>query len=680
MIKNPGANSFVIDKVSGQEGVTVQNGTTLAANSISAPSHDSSVVHAGVTYTFDGWYANNSGCIGSKVDPTSYVINEATTFYARYVPGTAIPYSITYAGLEGATVNPANPASYTVQSGAITLNNPTKPGYTFTGWTGSNGTTPSTNVTIPAGSTGNKSYTANFAEDADVTITYTVNNADAGEVSSTSQTLAPATGTAVGSTASAKTGYHFVNWTDAEGNVVSNELAFVPQKVDGLNVAAAYTANFAKRTDLSYTIRYIDEDTGAAVRDAVTVENQTFEAVIDVNGIEKPSIDGYAFTTANRPSLTIGVDVEENVIILYYAEDVIGTDPENPDQDGDGIPDKYQITVSYVVNRGSAAFSSKVLTKLGADGKPSVDGTVVLGRTDIPAVQPEQEDYLDFGWNVGNLLGMTLTSDSTFYYTFEAPSEGDEDLEIEDPETPLAGPNGLNDVDHFAYIIGYENDTVRPLDNITRAEVATIYLRLMTEVSRIINWSTVNDYSDVNVGDWHNNAISTTTRAGIVFGYGDGSYKPNQYITRAEFAAFAANVLGAEYTGEEIEDFADTANHAYAVAIRRCVEAGWIVREDDNLFRPDEYITRAEAIVIFNRMLNRLPDEEHMLPDMKTWVDNPAGTWYYEAVQEATNEHEYVRDEETLESWIELRPATDWKALEEQWAAEYGASAETGEE
>ena len=240
---------------------------------------------------------------------------------------------------------------------------------------------------------------------------------------------------------------------------------------------------------------------------------------------------------------------------------------------------------------------------------------------------------------------------------------------INDEETPLGGTIGLDTNNHFAYIIGYENGTVRPLANITRAEAVTIFFRLMTDEFRSANWSNTNSFADVNAGDWHNNAISTCLKAGALGHFAqDGSFLPNQDITRAEFASIAAGFISDEYTGETVGDFSDTAGHWAAEDIRKAVEAGWIIG-DGNKFRPDDPISRADVMTMVNRMLDRVPDAEHMLPTMKTWSDNPKDAWYYEAVQEATNEHAYERDEMgIMEIWTELLEVRDWKALEEEWA------------
>ncbi len=188
-----------------------------------------------------------------------------------------------------------------------------------------------------------------------------------------------------------------------------------------------------------------------------------------------------------------------------------------------------------------------------------------------------------------------------------APTPG---TTIIDQEVPLAGAVGLNDTDHFAYVIGYDEDHVRPLAN----------------------------------------------------------------ITRAEFAAIAVRFLDDSHVDDGKGDFSDTADHWAASYIRLAAKAGWI-NGNGNRFDPEDFITRAQVMTIVNRMLDRTPDEGHMLPEMKKWADNPEDAWYYEAVQEATNEHDYNRDEVNVETWTVLKEGTDWAALELGWAANNGAPA-----
>lgn len=246
---------------------------------------------------------------------------------------------------------------------------------------------------------------------------------------------------------------------------------------------------------------------------------------------------------------------------------------------------------------------------------------------------------------------------------------------IEDEETPLAGSVGLNNTDHFAYIEGYNDGTVRPLANMTRAEAVTIFFRLMDDEYRLANWSTENSYTDVNAGDWYNNAVSTCANAGILDAFTGSEFLPNQPITRAEFAVIAAGFAGEEFTGESVGDFDDTVGHWAAAEIRKAAEAGWI-HGDKGSFKPDELINRAEVVTLINNMLDRIPDAEHMLPEMKTFIDNEEGEWYYEAIQEAANGHEYERDElGVVETWTDLQAERDWTALEAEWAAAAAAAA-----
>lgn len=233
----------------------------------------------------------------------------------------------------------------------------------------------------------------------------------------------------------------------------------------------------------------------------------------------------------------------------------------------------------------------------------------------------------------------------------------------------------LNTQDHMAYIVGYEDGTVRPQNNITRAEVATIFFRLLTEESRGIYWSQTNPYSDVTGSAWYNNAVSTMANAGIIAGYPDGTFKPNAPITRAEFATIAARFSGQLAVGSG--GFTDvSASHWAARYIATAQDLGWIAGYPDGTFRPDQAITRAEAVTLINRMLERAVETHHMRANMVTWSDCAITAWYYEAIQEATNSHTYVRLPEIVpgqrfcyEHWQEVLPAPDWAALEKTWSS-----------
>ncbi len=239
---------------------------------------------------------------------------------------------------------------------------------------------------------------------------------------------------------------------------------------------------------------------------------------------------------------------------------------------------------------------------------------------------------------------------------------------VEKPFTPVkpSGPS-LNTDDHYAYVMGYPDGTVQPNGNITRAEVATIFFRLLTDESRNEYWSSANAYSDVHAGDWYNNAISTLSNAGIVSGYPDGTFRPNAPITRAEMAKIIALFAKLD---RSLDSFNDISGHWAEAYIRLAAGNGWIQGYPDGSFRPNRSITRAETMTMINRVLERVPSvEEHLLPyrTMLTFPDCQPGEWYYIAVQEATNSHTYERASGVKngdEQWIALRANRDWTLLE----------------
>lgn len=244
----------------------------------------------------------------------------------------------------------------------------------------------------------------------------------------------------------------------------------------------------------------------------------------------------------------------------------------------------------------------------------------------------------------------------------------DDTEESIDEEVPLAETLWLNTEDHYAYIVGYSEDgTVRPNANITRAEVATIFFRLLTDEARDQFWMTSNNFSDVLPNDWYNNAVSTMVNMGIIQGYEDGTFRPNANITRAEFAAIASRFMSSGYDVEE-DLFTDIANHWARENINDAAMTQWIHGYPDGTFLPDQAITRAEAVTLVNNVLQRKPDADHMLDSMIKWPDNPESAWYYEAIQEATNSHDYdLFEDAEYETWTALQENRDWAALEKDW-------------
>ena len=234
-----------------------------------------------------------------------------------------------------------------------------------------------------------------------------------------------------------------------------------------------------------------------------------------------------------------------------------------------------------------------------------------------------------------------------------------------EPSEPEYIPDWLNTEDHFGYIIGYEDGTIRPRASITRAEVATIFFRLLTDEARAEFWTETNDYTDVSPADWFNNAVSTLSRMGILGGYEDGTFRPNATITRAEFAKIAVSFF--EYEDIEAENiFTDVAEGSwYENFVAAAAEIGLIEGYEGSVFRPDESITRAEACTIINRTLGRAPEKNHLLPEseMNVWPDNTPDEWFYADMQEATNSHEY-KWLGNIEQWLEKLPERDWDALQ----------------
>ena len=337
-------------------------------------------------------------------------------------------------------------------------------------------------------------------------------------------------------------------------------------------------------------------------------------------------------------------------------------DPTNSDYDklftkSDEVLYPATLTVSVTDKKGKELFSSKSGTL--------DDGVVELGT--FSSTEDDKTITVTFALPIeaGNEVA-GLTAKLGWVFTAEVTSNGGGG----GPITPVDPPD-LNKEDHFAYIVGYPDGNVKPQGNITRAEVATIFFRMLTDESRAEIWSQTNSYSDVTLDKWFNNAISTLSNGGIINGYEDGTFQPNKKITRAEFATMAVRFFSASYDGEDL--FPDIDKHWAQEYINTAASQGIINGYEDGTFRPDQPITRAEAMTIVNRVLERHPDKDHLLDTMIQWPDNmDTAKWYYADVQEATNSHDYDvktnTDGEKYEVWTKLLPVRDWAALEKEWS------------
>lgn len=444
----------------------------------------------------------------------------------------------------------------------------------------------------------------------------------------------------------AREDYVFMGWSPAVEQTVSKSVV--------------YSATWEKVVvTTSYTVTYYYDD---VQKNAKTADGEVGGVVTEEN-LQLVQQEQYALDRVENVPLTLTPDAAQNQIRVYYAKDVIG-----PDGGSDGIPDKYQAMVTYKVVGGVFADQSAVKGAVftlweKVDGVWKKLDNVTLGST-IPTDMQPAAGYQSTGhWKEAIDENTEVTGNAVYTYAFRKAYIPRPDSKP-DPKPESHVPGMLNGADHFAYVNGYEDGTVRPNANITRAEVASIFFRLLNEDVRDRNLTKENVFTDSNVGDWYNTAVSTMSSLGILKGRTEETFAPNAPITRAEFAAIAARFDRSGLSGTA--DFTDVSGHWAEQEIRRATALGWIKGYADGSFHPDAPITRAEAMTIINRVLERLPETEHdLLPGMRNWTDNPAGSWFYLAVQEATNSHTYThKDRVPHETWNTLTPDLNWSRYE----------------
>ena len=411
-------------------------------------------------------------------------------------------------------------------------------------------------------------------------------------------------------------------------------------------------------------------------------------------------IIGDDFELTDRTAL----DADTFTLTVNGTKQTAVVDPQNPMQvhfGTSGENGQYPYTVIYApatetvkeqlvwkIDDGIAKDETLTLSySLDLVNKASTQGTHV-----VPTNENAQLDYTLLGGATGTAefpvptVSYTVSGGGGVHHPDYDPDKDDEpadepEEDIPEEEVPLAETPWLNTVDHYAYIVGYPEDYVtgqptedesrwpiKPQANITRAEVATIFFRLLTDEARDQFWMTTNDFPDVAADAWYNNAISTMVNAGIIQGYEDGTFRPNDNITRAEFAAIASRFMSSGYDVEE-DLFTDISGHWARENINDAAMTKWINGYPDGTFLPDNDITRAEAVTLVNNVLRRAPDADHMLDSMIKWPDNmDTSAWYYEAMQEATNSHDYDMFEGAeYETWTALEENRDWAALEQDW-------------
>ena len=362
---------------------------------------------------------------------------------------------------------------------------------------------------------------------------------------------------------------------------------------------------------------------------------------------------------------TVPADAGESV-----KNTVVAKDKETIEDNG-GSEVTVPVAKRYTVTTSIDSHGTITPTTTYDEGKDATVSFTITGNYRINSVTVDGAAYQNYAWsNTDNAYIIKfekIAANHTVAVTTKAPGGGGGGGGSHKPTVTIPDdvPTGLNGKDHYAYVVGYPDGMVYPQKNITRAEVATIFFRLLKDETREANMTKSNSYNDMKDGAWYTCAVSTLSKMGIIKGYEDGSFKPDASISRAEFAAIAARF---DPDGDKTPaTFSDVSSHWAKDEISIAANHGWIKGYEDGSFKPDQKITRAETMTLVNRVLKRLPEtKDDLHKDMKTWPDNQnESAWFYLAVQEATNSHyQKLKKDGTHETWESMRETRDWAALE----------------
>ena len=616
-------------------------------------------------YQFAGWKLEGDADT-ALVEPNKRKVTENVTYVAVFTP-VARKYTVTYkVDKEIYTIDGADQVfSYHYGDSVPLAAKPTRDGFTFNGWlpegvsfdaTGTSFTMPANDVVIRGTFDANSFYVAYYVDG----VPFASKLYKTGEKVTIMDDLA-------------KDGFTFSGWT--RDNVKAENFDMPAHNVE---IHGSYRQNTHQYTIKKhfYDEKGVEIAELASTATAPGAENALIANLYKDAAVNQTTDDGknYVYVsglTTVTPNPVGGTLTEDVTIDLHYYLDVEGG--EKPGEIGNGTPDAWEYRLTFKVvngewnNGGNADIVVYVQSKNNQTGEALENVWVPLTR--IPAVgEKPNSGYHAGSWDTTLDGNTTVKKDTVFTYTYAKNSSGGSSggghHRRPTVTIPDDVPTGLNGNDHYAYIVGYPDKTVRPQNGITRAEVATIFFRLLTDETRDANSTKSNSYSDVAAGAWYNHAVSTLSAMGIVKGDSDGKFNPNAPITRAEFAAIAARFDDKANT--TTADFSDIASHWAKNEISAASNNGWINGYPDGTFRPDNKITRAEAMTLVNRVLKRLPEtEEDLHDDMIKWSDNSdASQWFYLAVQEATNSHYYKAKENKSEKWTELRETRDWTELE----------------
>lgn len=462
-------------------------------------------------------------------------------------------------------------------------------------------------------------------------------------------------------------GYRFLGWSETSGKqdvVYADKAKFLGVPA---NDGATVTLYAQWQAYSSVTIRYtaVPNDLGTVT---LNKENQTASAATQETGSPDPALKEIVGATATAAQGSVFEGWYDQHGTRLSTERRYEPKTVNDLYEGGSYVAHFhaqQYTLRFNANGGEGTMENLTYTH-GQDQSLTKCGFTRAGY-----------DFL--GWATaadGNVAyhdqqSLSITQDTTLYAVWkQQPNQGGSGgghhnsggTQEKPDETP---PTTLNDTDHYAYIVGYEDGTIRPNGHITRAEAATVFFRLLTDEARDANLTDRSPYPDVSAGAWYNKAIATLSRMGILSGYEDGSFRPNATVTRAEFAAMAARF---DTEAKPVDTpFTDLTGCWAADEIAKAYGKGWVNGYGDNTFRPNGPITRAEAVTLINRVLRRLPEtDKDLLPDERTWPDNPETFWGYLALQEASNSHLYDRKSDGYETQTKILPPRDWSQEFEQ--------------
>ena len=462
-------------------------------------------------------------------------------------------------------------------------------------------------------------------------------------------------------------GYRFLGWSETSGDqavVYADQAKFLGVPA---NNGATVTLYAQWKAYSPVTIRYtaVPNDLGTVT---LNKEDQTASAATQETGSPDPALQAIVGATAAAAQGSVFEGWYDQKGKLLSREPNYKPTLVNDLYEGGSYVAYFhaqQYTLHFDANGGEGTMGDLTYTH-GQDQSLTKCGFTRSG-------------YAFLGWATAangdveyhDQQSLSITQDTTLYAVWkQQPNQGGSGgghhnsggTQEKPDETP---PTTLNDTDHYAYIVGYEDGTIRPNGHITRAEAATVFFRLLTDKARDANLTDRSPYPDVSAGAWYNKAIATLSRMGILSGYEDGSFRPNATVTRAEFAAMAARF---DTEAKPVDTpFTDLTGCWAADEIAKAYGKGWVNGYGDNTFRPNGPITRAEAVTLINRVLRRLPEtDKDLLPDERTWPDNPETFWGYLALQEASNSHLYDRKSDGYETQTKLLPPRDWSQEFEQ--------------